>query len=138
MEASFAPLAWPSLLPTFFSFWTSPLLFLCLPAPNQTSCIMLQPYLGVVHFPCPISANRHKNSLLCWSYRVIGVRHHLHYLHKVSHHVCQSIVSSGSMGWSRRQKAWYSDLGRISPHGLKLHRNIENKHLSPLLGSPMR
>lgn len=43
--------------------------------------------LGVLHYsrPRPISLDLHMDSLLLQSYRTVGVRHHLHFLHEVSH-----------------------------------------------------
>lgn len=77
---------------------------------HQTSSITLQAYTGGVHYSqvCPISLNLHMDSLLSQSYRVVEVRHHLHFLHKVSHHCLPVHVwTSCSLGWSRWQKACY-------------------------------
>lgn len=71
MEANFASSAWPSLLSTFFSFWTSPPTPSVYSVPNQASCIILQPYLRVVHFLI-IFPNRPTDSLLSWSYSYWG------------------------------------------------------------------
>lgn len=52
----------------FLDFSSSPPVY---SVPNQASCIILQPYLRVVHFLI-ISPNRPMNSLLSWSYSYWG------------------------------------------------------------------
>lgn len=137
MEASFASSAWPSLLPTFFSFGLLPQSPSVYSVPNQASCIILQPYIRVVHFLI-IFPNCPMDSLLSWSYSYWG---------QASLALPPwSLTPSSASPQSEPLAPWDTVDGRRpgtvtqgkSASMARLCRNIENKHLSPLLGSPMR
>lgn len=137
--SKFCFFTWPFLLPTFFSLWTSSLLLLCLDPLFPPSQLYRPTGTGVGHhfWPFPSSLSPYGAPSLCHT-GLLGLGS-ICVSYTKSHTIaCLTVCSLNlwPLGMEEVTEDWvWLGANQLPwPEG----RNMENKYLSPLLGSPVR